>query len=169
MHGTVEHPSEVVIAKGDYENYRRTRSGFLHLLTGHLVSRHILVLGLSFTDPNLYHLFTVIREAFEETPPEHFAIVRIPKRDGYDTDDLFKYAKRRHDLWVDDLQNYGIQCVEVDEYDEIDRMLEAVERRLAMGSVMVSGSFRYTRCSRPNTTHTDRGRRPLGWQCPCDA
>src|SRR4051812_20580130 len=53
MHGTVEHPSEVVIAKGDYEAYRRSRAGFLHLLTGHLVSRHILFLGFSFTDPNL--------------------------------------------------------------------------------------------------------------------
>jgi SLOG family protein/SIR2-like protein len=141
MHGTVDHPADVVIAKGDYESYRRTRPGFLHLLTGQLVSRRMLFLGISFTDPNLNHLFTVMREAFEDTPPEHYTIVRRPKRADYKTAALYNYAKRRHGLWVDDLQNYGIQTVEVDEYEEIDEILEAVEQRLSVRSVLVSGSF----------------------------
>lgn len=145
MHGTVEHPSEVVIAKGDYESYRRTRPGFLHLLTGHLVSRRLLFLGISFTDPNLNHLFTVMREAFDDTPPEHFTIVHIPKRNEYRTATLFKYAKRRHALWVEDLLNYGIQAIEVEEYEEIDEILEGIERRLSIRSVLVSGSFPDTR------------------------
>jgi hypothetical protein len=141
MHGTVEHPSEVVIAKSDYESYRKKRPGFLQLLMGHLISRHILFVGLSFTDPNLSYLFTLIRESFDDTPPEHFAIVRQPHRGDYDADASFEYAQRRHGLWVDDLQNYGLQCVEIEDYAEIDTLLEAVERRIAMGSVMVSGSF----------------------------
>jgi hypothetical protein len=141
MHGTVEHPSEVVIAKSDYEAYRRTRPGFFHLLTGQLISRNILFLGISFTDPNLNHLFAIIREAFDDVPPEHFAIVRHPKRADYTTNNHFEYAKRRHALWVDDLQNYGIQCVEVDEYEDVDALIEAVERRIGMSSIMVSGSF----------------------------
>lgn len=145
MHGTVEHASEVVIAKGDYESYRRSRPGFLHLLTGQLVSRRMLFVGISFTDPNLHHLFTVMREAFEDTPPEHFTIVRRPKRGDYKTAALFNYAKRRHALWVEDLQNYGIQAVEVDQYEEIDEVLEAIERRLSLGSVLISGSFPDTR------------------------
>lgn len=145
MHGTIEHPAEVVIAKGDYESYRRTCPGFLHLLTGQLVSRRMLFLGISFTDPNLNHLFTVMREAFGDTPPEHYTIVRRPKRSDYKTAVLFNYAKRRHALWVDDLQNYGIQAVEVDQYEEIDEILEAIERRLSLRSVLVSGSFPDTR------------------------
>jgi hypothetical protein len=141
MHGSVDHPSEVVIAKSDYEAYRRKHAGFLQLLTGHLISQHLLFLGFSFTDPNLSYLFTLIRESFEDTPPEHFAIVRRPRREDYDVDAMFEYAKRRHALWVDDLQNYGMQCVEIDDYKEIEEILEAVERRLAMASVMLSGSF----------------------------
>jgi hypothetical protein len=89
----------------------------------------------------LNHLFTIIREAFDETPPEHFAIVRRPKKADRTTNEQFEYAKRRHTLWVDDLQNYGIQCVEVDEYEEVDALIEAVERRIGMSSIMVSGSF----------------------------
>jgi hypothetical protein len=141
MHGTVDHPSEVVIAKSDYEAYRRTRPGFYHLLTGQLISRNMLFMGISFTDPNLNHLFTMIREAFDDVPPEHFAIVRHPKRTDYKTQNQFDYAKRRHTLWVDDLQNYGIQCVEVDEYEDVDALIEAVERRIGMSSIMVSGTF----------------------------
>jgi hypothetical protein len=141
MHGTVDHPSEVVIAKSDYESYRRTRPGFFHLLTGQLISRNILFVGISFNDPNLNHLFAIIRESFDDTPPEHFAIVRRPKKADRNTNEQFEYAKRRHTLWVDDLQNYGIQCVEVDEYKEVDALIEAVERRIGMSSIMVSGSF----------------------------
>jgi hypothetical protein len=145
MHGTVEHPGDVVIAKGDYESYRRKRGGFLHLLTGHLISRHMLFLGFSFTDPNLTHLFTLIRESFDDAPPEHFAIVRKPARSSFEREELFEFAVRRYEYWKDDLQNYGIQCIEVNEYGEIEELLLAVERRLVMNSVMVSGSFPDTR------------------------
>jgi hypothetical protein len=141
MHGTVEHPSDVVIAKADYEEYRRKRSGFLHVLTGHLASRHLLFLGLSFTDPNLNHLFTIIRESFEDAPPEHFAVIRKPAPEDYRSDEHLEYAVRRHDHWVTDLQYYGIQCIEVESYDDISRLMNTVERRLSLGSVLVSGSF----------------------------
>lgn len=47
----------------------------------------------------------------------------------------------RHGLWVEDLQRYGIQCIEVDEYEDVDEILHAVEKRLAGRSVFVSGSF----------------------------
>lgn len=143
MHGTIEHPTEVVIAKGDIELFRRSRSGFHDLLTAHLISRHLLFLGFSFTDPNVSHLFALIRESFDSNPPEHFAIVRRPQKGtgGSEDEKNFEYEKRRHKLWVEDLQNYGIQCVEIDDFKEIDDLLSAVEHRLSMDSVMVSGSF----------------------------
>jgi len=144
MHGSVSVPADVVIAKGDYEAYRRKRGEFLNLLHGHLVSRHMLFLGFSFTDPNLSHLFTLIREAFDDTPRDHYAIVRRPQRGDYEgrgSKASFEYAQRRHELWVDDLQNYGIQCVVVDDWEEVDEIMSAVERRLSGSSVMVSGSY----------------------------
>ena len=52
-----------------------------------------------------------------------------------------KIDKVRHALWVQDLQRYGIQCIEVDEYEDIDEILHAVELRLAGRSVFVSGSL----------------------------
>lgn len=142
MHGSVDHPSDVVIAKNDYELYRRTRSGFLHVLLGDLISKHILFLGFGFRDPNVSHLFSMIREAFDDAPPEHYAIVRKPKRGrGKDAPEIYEYDKNRHNLWVQDLERYGINCVEVEEYSENDELLKEAERRLARHSVFVGGSY----------------------------
>lgn len=142
MHGTVEHPTEVVIAKDDYELYRRVRPNFLHALTGHLITKQMLFLGFSFTDPNLALLFGAIREASHEAGPVHYAIVRRPQRPtGADGHKRYETEKVRHQLWVEDLQRYGIHCVEVDQYEDVDSILKAVERRLANRSVFVSGSL----------------------------
>ena len=142
MHGSIDHPTEVVIAKDDYELYRRERPGFLQVLTGQLVTKQILFLGFSFTDPNIGHLFASIRESFKDDGPGHYAIVRRPKKSsGAGANKRFETEKIRHSLWVQDLQRYGIQCVQVDEYDEIDEILHAVELKLASRSVFVSGSF----------------------------
>jgi len=142
MHGSVDHPTEVVIAKDDYELYRRERPGFLQVLTGQLVTKQMLFLGFSFTDPNLAHLFASIREAFQDDGPEHYAIVRRPKKgSGPGAKKRFETEKVRHALWVEDLQRYGIQCIEIDEYEEIDEILRAVELKLAGRSVFVSGSY----------------------------
>jgi hypothetical protein len=142
MHGSVDHAAEVVIAKDDYELYRRERPGFLQVLTGQLVTKQVLFLGFSFTDPNIGHLFASIREAFKDNGPEHYAIVRRPKKGaGAGAKKRFETEKIRHSLWVQDLKRYGIECVEVDEYEEIDEILRAAELRLAGRSVFVSGSL----------------------------
>jgi SLOG family protein/SIR2-like protein len=142
MHGSVDHPTEVVIAKDDYELYRRERPGFLQVLTGQLVTKQMLFLGFSFTDPNIAHLFASIRESFQDDGPEHYAIVRRPKRSaGAGGKKRFETETIRHSLWVQDLQRYGIQCVEVDEYEDVDEILYAVEMKLARRSVFVSGSL----------------------------
>jgi hypothetical protein len=142
MHGSVDHPADVVIAKDDYELYRSLRPGFLQVLTGHLASKQLLFLGFSFTDPNLAHLFGSIRESFRENGPEHYAIARKPALgSGINAKKRLKTDQIRHRLWVEDLQRYGIQTLEIDEYEDIDDILREVEMSLALRSVMISGSF----------------------------
>ena len=68
--------------------------------------------------------------------------MRRPKlSSGAKAKERLKVDKVRHALWVEDLQRYGIQCVEVDEYEDVDEILRAVELRLAGRSVFVSGSL----------------------------
>ena len=143
MHGTADHPNDVVIATDDYELYRASRPGFVQILGGHLVSKQFLFLGFSFTDANIAHLFGNIRENFREAGPEHYAIVRKPQLTGKSASAKarFKTDVIRHELWVEDLGRYGIRCVEIDEFKEIQAILREVEARLARRSVLVSGSY----------------------------
>ncbi|MDC3953453.1 SIR2 family protein [Polyangium jinanense] len=132
MHGTASQPSEIVLTKDDYELYPRARPGFLELLGTDLTTRTFLFLGLSFTDPNLGHVLSVLRRSFEDGARRHYAILKRPS-DPYDA--------QRFDHHVMDLNRYGIRALVVNDYAEITNVLRKLERRRAQRSVFVSGSF----------------------------
>lgn len=141
MHGSVERLDDVVISTDDYELYRSKRGVFLPLLQAHLSSMSMLFLGISFTDPNIKHVLSLIRESFTSAPPEHFAIVRPPQREDFKTNTEFEARKTQHRLWSRDLKRYGLLVVEIDDYAEVPKLLQQVERRVAARRVWVSGSW----------------------------
>jgi len=142
MHGSIDHPDNVVIAKDDYELYRAIRPAFYQVLAGHIASKQFLFLGFGFSDPNIAHLFAGLREALRDSGPEHFAIVRRPQLgSGKRAKKKFETDKIRHDLWVEDLQRYGISCIEIDEFEEVDHILQEIETSLARRGIFVSGSY----------------------------
>lgn len=141
MHGCVNQPQHVVISTDDYELYRSKRGAYLPVLQAHLTSMSMLFVGLSLTDPNIRHVLSLIRESFTDSPPEHFAIVRRPKRSDFPTDVEFNSKNSQHSYWTKDLQRYGLFAVEVDGYDEIPELLAEVERRVALQRILVSGSY----------------------------
>mgnify|MGYP001043158374 FL=1 len=141
MHGSVDRLDDLVISTDDYELYRTRRGAFLPLLQAHLSSMSMLFVGLSLTDPNVRHVLSLIRESFTEAPPEHFAVLRPPKRTDFRTDDEFKARLAQHQLWAKDLRRYGLVAVEIDNYDEVPQLLHQVEKRVAGKRVWVSGSW----------------------------
>jgi hypothetical protein len=141
MHGTVDHPTEIVIATDDFETYRHTRAAFLPILHAHLLSQTFLFLGVSFTDPNIKFLLGLIREQMGSEKRQHYAVIRRPAPDDEIDKRLQKVHAARHRHWVGDLRRYGIQCVEVERHDDIDEILIAIAQRLSRRSVLVSGSW----------------------------
>lgn len=141
MHGSVDRLDDIVISTDDYELFRTKRGAFLPLLQAHLTSMSMLFVGLSFTDPNIRHVLSLIRESFTEAPPEHFAIVRPPHLDDYDTEDEYKARLAQHNLWAKDLRRYGLIAVEIDDYEEVPDLLRQIERRVAARRIWVSGSW----------------------------
>ena len=141
MHGSIERLDDVVISTDDYELFRSKRGAYLPLLQAHLTSMSMLFVGLSFTDPNIRHVLSLIRESFTDAPPEHFAIVKPPRQADFKTDAEFKARKTQHTLWAKDLRRYGLIAVEIDDYDEVPDLLRQVERRVALHRVWVSGSW----------------------------
>ncbi len=141
MHGSVDRLDDIVISTDDYELFRSKRGAYLPLLQAHLTSMSMLFVGLSFTDPNIRHVLSLIRESFTDAPPEHFAIVRPPQRDDFASNDEFAARSAQHRLWAKDLRRYGLIAVEIDDYDEVSGLLRQIERRVASRRIWVSGSW----------------------------
>jgi hypothetical protein len=141
MHGSVDRLDDVVISTDDYELFRSRRGAYLPLLQAHLTSMSMLFIGLSFTDPNVRHVLSLIRESFTDAPPEHFALVRPPKPSDFAKQDEFDAKLAQHKLWAKDLRRYGLVAVEIDDYDEVPNVLRQIERRVAARRVWVSGSW----------------------------
>ena len=144
MHGSIDRLDDIVISTEDYELYRSRRGAFLPLLQAHLSSMSLLFVGLSLTDPNIRHVLSLIKESFRDAPPEHFAIVRPPKREDCQSEEEFAARAAQHRLWTKDLKRYGLVAVEIDDYDEVPELLRQVERRVAAKRVWVSGSWPLT-------------------------
>lgn len=105
-----------------------------------MTSFSMLFVGLSFTDQNVRHVLSLIRESFSTSPPEHFAIVRPPHSSEYSSENEFSAKFTQHQLWADDLLRYGLQVIEIDNYEEVRELLKDVERRVASKRVW-SGSW----------------------------
>lgn len=141
MHGSVDRLDDIVISTDDYELFRSRRGQYLPLFQAHLTSMSMLFIGISFTDPNVRHVLSLIRESFTDSPPEHFAIVRAPKRSDFKTKEEFSARLAQHNLWTKDLKRYGLLAVEIDDYDEVSALLRQIERRVAARRIWVSGSW----------------------------
>lgn len=140
MHGDVEHASEAILTKDQYERYPFTHAPFITALSGDLVSKTFLFLGFSFTDPNLDYILSRIRIRFDGNSPTHYCIMRRRTKDEEESDAAFKYAERKQDHMVRDLQRFNIQTVFVDDFDQITAILHKLEARVRQKTVLISGS-----------------------------
>ena len=140
MHGDVNRPATAVLTKTDYELYENKRPMFRTALKGDLISKRFLFVGFSFEDPNLDYILSQIKSLLNEEVPEHFCFFKKVQRIDYSTDEDFGYATARQEMQVENLQNYGIQTVFVDSYDEITDILKEIEKASKMTNIFISGS-----------------------------
>jgi len=140
MHGDVEHANEAVLTREDYERYHLDRAPFIDALKGDLVSKTLLFLGFSFTDPNLDYILSRVRVQYNNNRHLSDCILRRVLRDGGEPQEKFEYRQRKQKLFEKDLLRYGIRTTYVDDYAEITEILRALETRYRHKSVFVSGA-----------------------------
>lgn len=63
MHGCVDRPQDIVITKEDYELYQDRRACLQGIVQSLLVTKHMLFLGFSLTDPNFHSVMDSVRRA----------------------------------------------------------------------------------------------------------
>ncbi len=140
MHGDIEHPDKAVLTKDDYEKYAIDFAPFVTALSGDLVSKTFLFLGFSFTDPNLDYVLSRIRIYFKDNQRQHYCLFKACNINDYDSVPEYEHANIKQQLVVKDLGRFNIKVLLVDEYDEIPKILNAIERAYSRKTVFISGS-----------------------------
>lgn len=140
MHGDALDASNAVLTKDDYEKYNFNRGEFFSALKGDLITKKFLFLGFSFTDPNIDYILSRVRLSHGNNQSEHYCILKqITKLSDEEQAD-FDYRKRKQELFINDLQRFGIQTVLVKEYEEITEILLAVEKAQKQKTIFISGA-----------------------------
>jgi len=140
MHGDVEHPTDAIISKEDYESYHHTHSPFVSALRGDLIQKTFVFLGFSFSDPNLDYILSRVSGLYRQHQRSHFSVQRRVSRLLDEVDDAFEYRKLKQHYFIKDLKRFGIQTVLVDEYQDITKLLKEMASAYKRTSVFISGA-----------------------------
>lgn len=140
MHGDVDNPDKTILTRDQFEKYPQTHQAFLNNFSYDLANRTFLFLGLSFDDPNLHYILKYVRGLYKENQRVHYYILRKVKREPTETDESYNDRKRKQELFIDDLKNYGIQTILIDEYEEIKEILSSIRERYLQRTVFISGA-----------------------------
>lgn len=140
MHGDIDDPGQAVITKDDYEKYPVERGAFVNALTGDLVSKTFLFLGFSFKDPNLDYILSRIRITYQENTRRHYCIfkkVEVVEGEGKAESE---YQLRKQQLMIEDLKRFNIRTLLIDDYGDITRILQRIDRAYRRKTIFISGS-----------------------------
>jgi SIR2-like protein len=158
MHGSIEGtpPDWVaapVITRTDYERYEIDHPRMWTVLRASYLSRMMLFLGFSFTDPNVEILLRLARTLGTAAGDRHIAVIKRPDPGAGDD------ACRLHALRMADLKQSGVRVCEITDYAENATILTELLRRTRPERLFVSGST-----GQPDTT-PDEDERILGEWC----
>ena len=127
-HGDCKQPNSIVITQNDYENFRLKAFNFTHALYNELASTSVLFLGYSFKDPDIPHIISTL-SAVNNVTQNHFLITKKNPD-----------SELKQNLWAKNLERYGIFTVMIDNYNEVELIIEEIKRRYMAYNVLISGS-----------------------------
>lgn len=140
MHGDVRDPDDAVLTKDDYEGYFRDRELFVTKLAGDLISKTMLFIGFSFSDPNIDYILSRVRVVLHRKTRQHYCILKKESRRGRESLDKFRYRQKQQEYFIKDLSRIGVHTILIDDFKDITKILTAVERRYRERTVFISGS-----------------------------
>jgi hypothetical protein len=140
MHGgiSLDRPTAVwdeppVITRSDFETYEDRHRRLWALLRASYLSKTLLFLGFSFSDPNIEILQRLARRHGTAARDRHVTVMKRP--DESQPDDL-----RRHSLRVRDLEASGVRVHEIASHDELPGLVTELVRRTRAPRLFISGS-----------------------------
>lgn len=140
MHGDVDNPDKTILTRDQFESYPDTHKAYLTNFSYDLSNRTFLFLGLSFDDPNLQYVLKYARNLYHENQRVHYYILKRVSRTDCADDEDFKNQTREQELFVEDMKNYGIQTVLIDNYAAITEILTSIKQKYLRKTVFISGA-----------------------------
>ena len=140
MHGDIDNPDKTILTRDHFESYSETHQPFLNNFEYDLANKTFLFLGLSFNDPNLREVLKYARKLYHNNQRIHYYILKRVTQEKTETSEQFENRKRNQELFIEDIKNYGIQTVMIDDYAEITKILYAIKKRYLRRTIFISGA-----------------------------
>ena len=141
MHGSIEYPDDAVLTKEDYEGYFTTHEAFITALSGELISKTLLFIGFSFSDPNIDYILSRLNFKYKHKEKEHYCLLKKYSLNDFDNCQAdLEYNLRKQQLLIMELKRYGITTILIEQYSDITLILYEIERRFRKKSIFISGS-----------------------------
>jgi hypothetical protein len=107
LHGCVSRPESIILTRESYIRYSHQWAALEGILQAALITRHILFVGFSLTDPNFIRIVDAVRRVIR---PEG----AVPTGRGYPfgTALMMLNSHVMGELWADDLRWVGLSCKE---------------------------------------------------------
>lgn len=139
MHGCIDQSAanDLVVTQEDYDDFFEQRPATAHRLRQDLVDRQFLFIGYSYADSNIRNIVVEARRLGKRALRPHYIVLRRVK-DGKKKEIAAKQA--RQDLWLSDLSRVGIAACQIDDYSELESILQGIALRSRGQTVFVTGS-----------------------------
>ena len=128
-HGDYKYPDSIIITQSDYERFRIGSNNFTNALFNELASSTILFLGYSFSDPDINNIIATLTNINEVKQAHYMVTKKIVGKDA-----------RKQELWIENLERYGIYTLLIDEYNDIEEIVKEIEQRYMAYRIFISGS-----------------------------
>ena len=110
MHGSVDHPEEIVLTRADYLRYSETRGALQGLVQALLITRHMLFVGFGLADDNFYRIADDVRRAV--------------RHEGYDGGPFGTALALRADSLTSALWSQDLDIVPLTTHGQLDVFLD---------------------------------------------
>jgi hypothetical protein len=113
IHGTASEPKEIVFAEKDYRKLLYNEPGYRAILSAVFVTKIVLMLGFSFSDPEISTVVQTLREGFRERSSPDYIVLRKGIKGKVERKRLSK--------------DFGLEVIEYEPTEGEPELLELVE------------------------------------------
>lgn len=132
IHGCIatSKSSEIVITQEDYEDYFIKRPATANRLRNDLLNKSFLFIGHGYGDPNIKNILVQARRYANAALRQHYMIQK---------QECSPESAKRQKYLVNDLKRFGIACVLINDYKELDEALHSIMLKSRGNTVFVTG------------------------------